>query len=53
MRCFGGVAVLAGTCFVVFAQSAFATYPGHNGRISFRRLMRHSLVRLSPQGWSR
>jgi hypothetical protein len=53
MRRFAGVAVLAATCFVVFAQPAFATYPGRNGRISFRRLIGHSLVRLSPRGWWR
>ena len=41
MRRFAGaVAVVAATCVVVFAsQPAFATYPGHNGRISFRRYL--------------
>ncbi len=57
MRRFGGaVATIAATCVVLFAaQPALATYPGKNGRISFRRYLnaRHSwgaIFTINPDG---
>jgi TolB protein len=57
MRRFAGaVATIAATCLVLFAaQPALATYPGRNGRISFRRYLnaKHSwgaIFTISPDG---
>jgi hypothetical protein len=44
-RFVGAIGVVAATSVVLFtAQPAYATYPGKNGRISFRRYLnaRHS-----------
>src|SRR5262245_35979885 len=53
-RC-AGVAVLAAACLVVFAQPAYATYPGQNGRISFRRYLNEhhtwgAIFTINPDG---
>lgn len=57
MRRFAGaVAIIAATCVVLFAaQPALATYPGKNGRISFRRYLnaRHTwgaIFTINPDG---
>jgi TolB protein len=55
-RFVGAVAVVAATSVVLFAtQPAYATYPGKNGRISFRRYLnaRHSwgaIFTINPDG---
>jgi Tol biopolymer transport system component len=55
-RFVGAIAVVAATSVVLFgAQPAYATYPGKNGRISFRRYLnaRHSwgaIFTINPDG---
>jgi hypothetical protein len=42
-RFVGAIGVVAATSVVLFtAQPAYATYPGKNGRISFRRYLNAS-----------